>query len=62
MTLEIRDLENQEIGKALGKKDMVRDMLIDGKTPDEIVSFCGISIDFVREVQDELLIENVGLK
>ena len=66
MTLEMRDLENQEIGKeigkALGKKDMVRNMLVDGKTPDEIVSFCGISIDLVREVQDELLIENAGLK
>ncbi len=59
MTLMMRDLENQEIGiqkdRAEERTNMIADMLRDGKTPEEISSFCKIPIEEVKKVQEGLL-------
>ena len=57
MTLMMRDLENQEIGK----RNFIREMLERGKTPQEIADFCGIDITEVNEVADRMLLENAGM-
>ena len=57
MTLMMRDLENQEIGK----RNFIREILEKGKTPQEIADFCIIDIAEVNEVADRMLLENAGV-
>ena len=56
MTLEMRDLENQEIGEKKGKKEMIIQMLNNGRSPEQIAEFCGIPVIDVQNIQDEELI------
>lgn len=59
MTLMMRDLENQEAGKKIGKaerdREKIAEMLRDGKTPAQIADFCKYPIDLVQKVQEEML-------
>ena len=63
MTLQMRDLENQEIGMEKGMEqgvnkeqhDRITMMLRDGRTPEEISDFCKYPITLVKEVQESLL-------
>ena len=56
MTLMMRDLENQEIGRLEEKKDMIERLLRAGKTPEEIHDFCGYPMKLIMEVQNEMLV------
>ena len=60
ITLEMRDLENQEIGEKRGekkgKKEMIIQMLNNGRSPEQIAEFCGIPVIDVQNIQDEELI------
>ncbi len=58
MTLEMRDLENQEIGI----EKMICKMLNKGKTPQEISEFCDIPLSDVHKVQERMLLEAAGVK
>ena len=59
MTLQMRDLENQEIGKEQGinkeQHERIAMMLQDGKTPKEIADFCKYPLALVNEIQESLL-------
>ena len=54
MTLYQRDLENQEIGREEGRKQVITDMLKKGHTPQVIADFCGYPLKFVLEVQGKM--------
>ncbi len=66
MTLFMRDLVNQEKGMQQGmqqgiekgreeeRKKSIEEMLRKGKSPEEIVDFCGYSITLVKSVQDSI--------
>ena len=56
MTLEMRDLENQEIGEKKGEKNIILKMLKKGKSPEEIADLCDITISEVQAIQDEELL------
>ena len=60
MTLEMRDLENREMGREEGReseqKRQIEKMLKKGKTIDEIVDFCDYPIELVKEIQESLLV------
>ena len=60
MTLEMRDLENQEIGEKRGEKkgekNIILKMLKKGKSPEEIADLCDITISEVQAIQDEELL------
>ncbi len=59
MTLQMRDLENQEIGMEQGvnkeQHDRIVTMLKKGKTPGEIADFCDYPLALIKEVQESLL-------
>ena len=59
MTLYMRDLEQQEIGREIGKegeqKTRILYMLNNGKTPQEITDFCGYPITLVNEVKESMM-------
>ena len=67
MTLQMRDLENQEIGMEQGiergveqgidkeQHERIAMMLQDGRTPKEIADFCKYPLALVNEVQESLL-------
>ncbi|MCR5419496.1 MAG: hypothetical protein K6E98_00615 [Lachnospiraceae bacterium] len=38
-----------------GRKSLIEDMLRRGKTVEEIVDFCGCSIELVKEVEDRII-------
>ena len=56
MTLMMRDLENQELGKEEQKREHIADMLKKGKTPQAIADFCDYPIKLIQEVQNSLLV------
>ena len=56
MTLMMRDLENQEIGRAEAHKEIIAEMLRRGKSPEEIADFCGYPVELVKEVEESLLV------
>ncbi len=65
MTLQMRDLENREIGMEQGMErginkeqhDRIATMLKKGKTPGEIADFCDYPLALIKEVQKSLLVE-----
>ena len=64
MTLLMRDLENQEIGREEGRelgreeerRNQIAEMLEKGKTPEDIADFCGYPIELVRKIQKNLFV------
>ncbi len=44
--------DGREEGRKEGRKDAIRSMLLRGKTPSEIVDFCGYPLDFVMQIAD----------
>ena len=58
MTLEMRDLENQE----RGREKLICKMLTKGKTPEEISEFCDIPLADIQKVQDQMLLDAAGIK
>ena len=44
----------REEGRKKGRKSLIEDMLRRGKTVEEIVDFCGCSVEFVKEVEDRI--------
>ena len=60
MTLEMRDLENREMGREEGRnqrdKEKIEEMLRNGKTPEGISDYCGYPIELVKEVQESLFV------
>ena len=66
MTLMMRDIDNQEIGKEIGKteerKKIIHNMLLKGKNPEEISDLCDIPISEVKHIQDQMLLEVAGIK
>ncbi len=59
MTQRMRDLENQDIGRAQGadmaKRDTIRNMLNKGMKAEEIADLCGYDISFVKEVEQDVM-------
>ena len=56
MTLIMRDLENQEIGIEKEQKRQIERLLKKGKTVEEIADLGDYSVEFVKSVQESLLI------
>ena len=56
MTLAMRDLENQEIGRNQRDREKIEIMLKKGKTAEEIVDFCDYPLTLVKSVQESLLV------
>ena len=60
MTLMMRDLENQEIGREEGReeahREKIAEMLRDGRTPQAIADFCKYPLQLVQEVQQSMLV------
>ena len=56
MTLEMRDLENQEIGGQEERKKIIVQMLNKGRSAEQIADFCGIPITEIQAIQDEMLV------
>ena len=56
MTLIMRDLENQEIGRDKRDREKIETMLKKGKTVDEIVDFCDYPVELVESVKESLLV------
>ena len=58
MTMMMRDLENQEIGKRKGEKnkeiDVAEKMLADGEPTDKIIRYTGITEDSLQEIAARL--------
>lgn len=59
MVIYMRDLEQQRIGREQGKEEQKREhiaeMLQDGKTPEEIESFCKYPMKLIEEVQNSMM-------
>ena len=45
----------REEGRKEGRKSLIEDMLRRGKTVEEIVDFCGCSVELVKEVEERML-------
>ena len=45
----------REEGREEGRKSLIEDMLRRGKTVEEIVDFCGCSVELVKEVEERML-------
>ena len=56
MTLMMRDLENQEMGKEKRDREKISEMLRKGKTPQEIADFFDYPLELVQEVRDSMLV------
>ena len=64
MTLMMRDLENQEIGMEQGlkqgrdaeRRDIIEQLLKDGKSPEAISEFCKFPISLVKEVEQGMMV------
>ena len=54
MTMMMRDLENQEIGKEERDKEKIMAMLRKGKKPEEIADFCDYPLELVLAVQKSM--------
>ena len=54
----MRDLLNQDIGEERGRKkrdrEKIEEMLRKGKTPEDIVDFCGYPLELVKSVQNSM--------
>ena len=51
MTLFMRDEEKKQEGRFEEKCNIIRKILSSGKTPQEISSFCGYSLEEIEEAQ-----------
>lgn len=47
--------EGRKEGREEGRKSLIEDMLRRGKTVEEIVDFCGCSVELVKEVEERML-------
>ena len=47
--------EGREEGRVEGRMEVIENILRKGKTPQEIVDFCGFELDIVEQVQESLL-------
>ncbi len=56
MTLMMRDLENQEMGKEKRDREKIEQMLSKGKKPQEIADFCDYPLDLILEIQEGMLV------
>ena len=45
----------REEGRKEGRNSLIEDMLRRGKTVEEIVDFCGCSVELVKEVEERML-------
>ena len=54
MTMMMRDLENQEIGKIERDKELAKDMLSDNKPIDEILKYSRLEPEALKEVADSM--------
>ena len=55
MFINMRDLEQQRIGREEHKREQIAEMLQDGKTPEEIASFCKYPMKLIEEVQNSMM-------
>ena len=53
--LEKGRAEGLKKGREVEKVELIENMLRKGKTPQEIVDFCGFELDIVEQVQESLL-------
>ena len=56
MTMMMRDLENQEIGREEGEQNakdhMIRNMIEDGLEPEKIAKYAEVTVDYVVKIKD----------
>ncbi|SDA61103.1 hypothetical protein SAMN02910275_01582 [Butyrivibrio sp. INlla18] len=55
MTLKEMMKDEYEQGKEARDVEKITDMLVRGKSPEEISDFCGYPLDQVKSVQEKLL-------
>ena len=55
MVINMRDLEHEAIGAKRRDREKIAEMLQDGKTPEEIASFCKYPMTLIEEVQKSLM-------
>ena len=55
MVINMRDLEQQAMGAKRRDREKIAEMLQDGKTPEEIASFCKYPMTLIEEVQKSLM-------
>ncbi|SEA34814.1 hypothetical protein SAMN05216349_1107 [Oribacterium sp. KHPX15] len=52
---EKKRLNEQRIGREEHKREQIAEMLQDGKTPEEIASFCKYPMKLIEEVQNSMM-------
>lgn len=55
MVINMRDLEQQAMGAKRRDREKIAEMLQDGKTPEEIESFCKYPMTLIEEVQKSIM-------
>ena len=55
MVINMRDLEQQAMGAKRRDREKIAEMLQDGKTPEEIASFCKYPMTLIEEVQKSIM-------
>lgn len=55
MVIYMRDLEHEAIGAKRRDREKIAEMLQDGKTPEEIASFCKYPMTLIEEVQKSIM-------
>ena len=55
MVINMRDLEQQAMGAKRRDREKIAEMLQDGKTPEEIESFCKYPMKLIEEVQNSMM-------
>ncbi|SDZ79973.1 conserved hypothetical protein (putative transposase or invertase) [Oribacterium sp. KHPX15] len=55
MVINMRDLEQQAMGAKRRDREKIAEMLQDGKTPEEIASFCKYPMKLIKEVQNSMM-------
>ena len=55
MAINMRDLEQQAMGAKRRDREKIAEMLQDGKTPEEIESFCKYPMKLIEEVQNSMM-------
>jgi len=59
MVINMRDREHEYIGREMYKREQIEEMLKDGKSPQDIASFCKYPMELIEEVQKKMMAETV---
>lgn len=46
--------EGRAEGREEGRIELVESMLASGKTPEQISDFCGLDLDYIREIEETI--------